>query len=529
MTYDTIVVGAGSAGCVIAARLSEDPARRVLLLEAGGTDSSILIRMPAGVAKAIASPKYNWHYRTEAQAHMDGRRVYWPRGRVLGGSSSINAMVMVRGHPSDYDAWRDAGCAGWGYDDVLPYFRKMETNSRGPNAWRGGDGPMHIADPEDASPIFAAFIEAGRQAGYPVCEDFNGAGCEGFGPFQLNIKDGVRWSAARAYLDPARGRRNLTIRTGAFVTGLSFEGARCTGVHVARGGGVETIEAGEVILCGGSINTPQLLMLSGIGEADHLRSHGIAVVADRPEVGRNLQDHLEVKTKHRALLPVTMWKHAKFPNYLWTGLQYLALRRGAARGQALEAGAFVRLDPNASSPDTQLHFINALAFDGATAADRGHGFAIDTTQLRPESRGTIRLRSADPAEHPAIDPNYLSTETDRRMMRDGLKLLREICAQAALAPYLGEELRPGPSVTTDAQLDALVRATADSIYHPVGTCRMGTDIGAVVDPRSMRVHGLAGLRVADASIMPTLVAGNTNGPAIMIGERAAALIADTGG
>ncbi len=529
MSYDTIVVGAGSAGCVIAARLSEDPARRVLLLEAGGADSSILIRMPAGVAKANASKKYNWHYQTDPQAHMNGRSVYWPRGRVLGGSSSINAMVIVRGHPSDYDAWRDAGCPGWGYDDVLPYFRKMETNARGPNAWRGGDGPMHLADPEMTSPIFGAFIEAGREAGYPVCDDFNGAGCEGFGPFQLNIKDGVRWSAARGYLDPRHERRNLTVRTGAFVTGLAFDGTRCTGVRVASGGDARTIEATEVILCGGSINTPQLLMLSGVGPADHLRSHGIAVVADRPGVGANLQDHLEVKVKYRALLPVTMWKHAKFPNYLWTGLQYLALRRGAGRGQALEAGAFIRLVPGASTPDTQLHFINALAFDGATAADRGHGFAIDTTQLRPESRGTIRLRSADPAEHPAIDPNYLATETDRRMMREGLKLLRHICAQPALAPYVGEELRPGQSITTDMQLDALVRETADSIYHPVGTSRMGTDDGAVIDPVSMRVHGTTGLRVADASIMPTLVAGNTNGPTIMIGERAAALIAASAG
>jgi choline dehydrogenase len=525
MSYDAIVVGAGSAGCVIAARLSEDPARRVLLLEAGGNDRSILIRMPAGVAKAIASPKYNWHYRTEPQAHLDGRRIYWPRGRVLGGSSSINAMVMVRGHPSDYDGWRDAGCPGWGYDDVLPYFRKMETNARGPNAWRGGDGPMHIADPESGSPIYAAFIEAGRQAGYPVCEDFNGQGCEGFGPFQLNIKDGVRWSAARAYLDPALARPNLTVRTGTFVTGLDFDGTRCTAVRVAGARGIETISAAEVILCGGSINTPQLLMLSGVGPADHLRSHGIHVVADRVAVGSNLQDHLEVKVKHRSLLPVTMWNHAKFPNYLWAGLQYLVLRRGAGRGQGLEAGAFVRLDTGAASPDTQLHFINALAFDGATAADRGHGFAIDTTQLRPQSRGSIKLRSDDPAEHPIIDPNYLATDTDRRMMREGLKLLREICAQPALAPYVGEELRPGRSVTGDAQLDALVRATADSIYHPVGTCRMGTDADAVVDPLSMRVYGTTGLRVADASIMPTLVAGNTNGPALMIGERAAALIA----
>jgi choline dehydrogenase len=529
VTYDTIVVGAGSAGCAIAARLSEDPARRVLLLEAGGADTSILIRMPAAVARAIASPRYNWHYHTVPQAHMNGRRIYWPRGRVLGGSSSINAMVMVRGHPSDYDGWRAAGCPGWDWDDVLPFFRKMETSPRGPSAWRGGDGPVHIADPESGNQIFAAFIEAGRQAGFPVCDDFNGGPCDGFGPFQLNIKDGERWSAARAYLDPARERRNLAIRAGALVTRLTFDGTRCTGVRLAESGREESITAGEVILCGGTINTPQLLMLSGIGEAEHLMSLGVGVVAHRPEVGRNLQDHLEVKTKHRSLKPVTMWRHAKFPNYLWTGLQYLALRRGAGRGQGLEAGAFVRLDPQSAAPDTQLHFINALAFDGATAADRGHGFAIDVTQLRPESRGTIRLRSADPAEHPLIDPGYLAAETDRRMMRDGLKLLREICAQPAMAPYVGEELRPGPSVTTDAQLDALVRATADSIYHPVGTCRMGTDTGAVVDPRTMRVHGLDGLRVADASIMPTLVSGNTNGPVIMIGERAAALIQASGG
>ena len=529
MSYDLIVVGAGSAGCVLAARLSEDPARRVLLLEAGPSDDSTLIRMPAGVARAIASPRFNWHYHTEPQAHMDRRRIYWPRGRVVGGSSSINALVFVRGQASDYDAWRDSGCPGWGWSDVLPFFRNMETNARGPDEWRGGSGPLHVSDAESGNPIFAAFIEAGRQAGYPVCADFNGKRCEGFGYFQLNIRDGERWSAARAYLDPARDRPNLKVRTGAFVTGLALDGTRCIGVRCSDGRGEEVISSGEVILSCGTINTPQLLMLSGIGPADHLRGHGIAVVADLPEVGSNLQDHLEVKVKHRGLLPVSMWTHAKFPNYLWTGLQYLALRRGAGRQQGLEAGAFIRLDPTATAPDTQLHFINALAFDGATAADRGHGFAIDTTQLKPESRGTIRLKSANPAAHPRIDPNYLATETDQRVMRDGLKVLRHICAQAALVPYVGEELRPGAAVVSDDGLDALVRATADSIYHPVGTCRMGSDESAVVDPKTMRVIGIDGLRIVDASIMPTLVSGNTNGPTIMIAERAAALIHEARG
>ncbi len=527
-SFDTVIVGAGSAGCVLAARLSEDPSRRVLLLEAGPPDDSILIRMPAAVAKAIASPRFNWHYRTEPQAHMDGRRIYWPRGRVLGGSSSINALVLVRGHPSDYDRWHEAGCPGWGWSDVLPFFRQMETSTRGASPLRGADGPLPVSEPESGNPIFSAFIAAGHAAGYPLTDDFSGESGEGFGLFDLNIKDGERWSAARAYLGPARCRPNLKIRANTFVTGLRFDGARCTGVRCAHGGrGEETISAGEVILSCGSVNTPQLLMLSGIGPAEHLRAHGIAVVADQGEIGRNLQDHLEVKVKHRCPLPVTLWRHAKFPNYLWTGLQYLALRRGVGRQQGLEAGAFIRIDPGSSAPDTQLHFINALAFDGATAADRGHGFAIDTTQLYPEARGAIRLRSADPADHPLIDPNYLATDRDRRMMREGLKVLREICRQQALAPYMGEELRPGPGCVSDDDLDRLVRQTADSIYHPVGTARMGTDAGAVVDPMTMRVNGISGLRVVDASIMPTLVGGNTNGPVIMIAERAAALIQES--
>jgi choline dehydrogenase len=524
--YDVIIVGAGSAGCVLANRLSADSARRVLLIEAGPRDGHIFLRMPAGVAKAIGSPRFNWHYWTTPQRHLENRRLTTPRGRVLGGSSSINALVYIRGNRADYDAWADMGCPGWAYDDVLPVFRNTESNALGAGPFHGADGPLKVGNPESGNPAFAAFVEAGRQMGIPVNPDFNGADQHGIGPFQLNIANGQRWSAADAFLHPVKARANLTVRTDAQVIGLAREGNRVTGVRIATGQGVETLSADATILSAGSIGSPQLMMLGGFGPADHLRDHGIDVGADLPGVGANLHDHLEVKVKFRMTRPWSLWSHAKFPNYLWTGLQYVTTGTGVGRQQGLEAGGFVSLDPASTHPDTQLHFVNALAFDGATADDRGHGFAIDVTQLRPESRGTVRLASADPAKAPLIDPNYLATDTDCRMMRDGLKYLRELCRQPALAAICGDELRPGPNITTDTDLDALIRATAESIYHPVGTARMGqASDGAVVDPASMAVHGTQGLFVADASVMPRIVSGNTNAPSIMIGARGGDLIA----
>ncbi len=523
---DVIIVGAGSAGCVLAERLSRNPARKVLLLEAGPRDNHPFIKMPAGVAKAIGSRRLNWHYETVPQKHLNHRQLTTPRGKTLGGSSSINALVYIRGNRWDYDNWAALGCAGWAYNDVLPYFREVEANAFGAGPYHGGDGPLVVSNPESANPAFRAFIKAGTQLGYPENLDFNGPTQEGFGPFQLNIKDGRRWSAADAFLKPSLGRKNLDVRTDAHVTGLVLNGQSVSGVRVSGAGrGLTELYADKVVLAAGSIGTPHLLMLSGIGPADHLKALGIEVVADRQEVGQNLQDHLEVKVKFRMTEPLSMWSHAKFPNYLMTGLRYLISGQGAGRQQGLEAGAFYSIDADAPACDTQMHFINALAFDGASAADRGHGFAIDTTQTRPESRGALTLGSPDPAQKPLIDPNYLSTDTDRRLMRDGLKRLRDLCTQPALQKICGAELLPGPQITSDDDLDGYIRASAESIYHPVGTARMGADADAVVDARTMAVNGVAGLYAADSSVMPQLVSGNTNAASIMIGTKGADLIA----
>jgi choline dehydrogenase len=522
--YDTIIIGAGSAGCVLANRLSEDPNRTVLLIEAGPQGGHIYMRMPAAVAMAIKSPRFNWHYQTTPQKHMNDRQISTPRGKALGGSSAINALVYVRGNAYDYNNWAAMGCPGWGYDDVLHYFRAAENNAFGPGAFHGTEGPLVVSHPESENLAYKAFVEAGVEMGYPYNPDNNGATQEGFGPFQLNIKDGRRWSSANAFLHPIADRKNLTIRTDQQVLGLQMQGTKVTGVKLAQGRDINLIHAKTVVLSAGSIGSPHLMMLSGIGPADHLRQHAIKVAMDLPGVGQNLHDHLEVKVKFRMTKPLSLWRHMQFPNYLIAGAQYLFTGTGVCRQQGLEAGAFLSLDPKSPAPDTQLHFINALAFDGATADDRGHGFAIDTTQTRPESRGSLTLASSDPHTAPLIDPNYLSEDKDRVMMREGLKILRELCAQPALAALCGDELRPGVALTTNAQLDEVVRNTADSIYHPVGTARMGSDDMAVVDPGSMAVHGTQGLFVADASIMPQLVSGNTNAASIMIGAKGSDLI-----
>jgi choline dehydrogenase len=521
--HDVVIVGAGSAGCVLAEKLSRDPARRVLLLEAGPRDGHVLLRMPAGVVRAIGDPRFDWRLRTVPQRHMDGRRLGVPRGRVLGGSSAINALVYMRGQPSDFDAWAAMGCPGWAWDDVAPAFAEIEGNRRFGPPHHGRDGPLIVSDPESGNPVFEAFVEAGRQMGLPVTDDFNGPSPLGFGPYQLNIADGRRWSAADAFLHPAGDRPNLEVRTGAQVGGLRIEGGRATGVRLADG----MLPAGHVVLAAGAIGSPHLLLLSGIGPADHLASRGVAVATDRPGVGANLHDHLEAKVKMTLTRPLSMWRHARFPMNLLAGARWLATRAGPGRQQALEAGAMIRLANGDGPPDTQLHMINALSFDGAMPADRAHGYAIDTTQVQPLSRGTLRLASDDPGAAPLIDPNYLAAPQDRVAMRDGLAFLRDLCRQPALAAITGAELRPGPGVTDAAGLDAVVRATADSIYHPVGTARMGAadDPGAVVDPATMGVHGLAGLSVADASVMPRITSGNTHAPSVMIGTKGADLIA----
>jgi choline dehydrogenase len=527
-TFDFVIIGAGSAGCVLANRLSADPSVRVCLIEAGKKDTSLMVRMPAAVGTLIKNANdHNWGFNTEPQAHMDGRRLYWPRGKGWGGSSSINGMVYIRGHAGDYDQWGQMGLKGWSYADVLPYFKRAESYERGANAYHGGSGPLNVSESPLSSPLYKAFIDAGREAGYPVTEDFNGANQEGFGPYQRTIRKGERWSASYAYLRPIEGvRPNLKVVSTGMVTRIVIEGGRAVGAELLEGKGrqVSIMQASrEVIVCAGAVQSPQLLQLSGIGDPAALKALGIAVKAASPNVGKNLQDHLDVTVINRMNLPISAYSQQKGLKRLLVGIQYLATQTGAGADNFLQAGAFLKSRAGLEMPDLQLHAVNAIMMDHANHQPTEDGYTVHACQLRPESRGTVTLKSADPFDHPAIDPNYLATEEDRRAMREAVKMVREVCRQPSLQPYNAGEIMPGAGVSSDAEIDAFIRQKGETIYHPVGTVAMGTAASSPVDGE-LRVRGVDGLRVVDASVMPTLIGGNTNAPTIMVAEKAADML-----
>ena len=522
-SVDYVIVGAGSAGSVLASRLTEDGRHTVLVLEHGGSDRSIYIQMPAALSYPMNMARYNWRYETEPEPHLGGRRLNCPRGKVIGGSSSINGLVYVRGNPLDYERWEAEGAAGWGYRQVLPYFRRAEARRTGGNAWRGDAGPLATRTGRLANPLYRVFVEAAIEAGYGATDDMNGARQEGFGAMDMTVKDGVRWSAANAYLKPALKRPNLTLVTHALATGLIFDGSRAIGVHYERDGTLHEVRARrEVIFAGGPINSPQLLKLSGIGPAAELRALGIPVVQDRPGVGENLQDHLEFYFQVACTRPVTLYGQSGLVGRGLVGARWLLTRTGLGATNHFESGGFIRSRPGIRYPDIQYHFLPlAVGYDGSGLASE-HGFQAHVGPMRSKSRGWVRLASPDPHEHPTIRFNYMSHEDDWTEMRACVRLTREIFAQAAFAPYRGREIQPGADVVSNEQIDDFIRQKVESAYHPSCTCKMGRadDPMAVVDAET-RVIGVAGLRVVDSSIMPSVTTGNLNAPTIMLAEKAA--------
>ncbi len=525
--FDYIIIGGGSAGCTLAARLTEDAKTRVLLLEAGGKADGLLVKMPAGAGELFKNKNdHNWAFVTEPQKNCANRKMFWPRGRGLGGSSAINGMIYIRGHAGDYDGWAQMGLKGWDYASVLPYFKRSEKNTAINDEFHGTDGPLVVSNGQGRAEIFDVFIKAGMAAGLPFTPDFNGANQEGVGPYQLTINDGERASVAFTYLKPALSRPNLTCQTGSYTHKIVIENGKAIGVEYSSGEGAPIQKAycaKEVLLCAGAVQSPQILMLSGIGPAEELKAFGIELKADSPNVGKNLQDHLDVLVIDECKKPITAYSLNKGLRKPFTGLQYLFTKKGLGRENFLESGAFAKSREGLEMPDLQFHFVNAVMWNHGNREQDRDGYTLHVCQLRPESRGTIGLNSANPFDAPKIDANYLATEEDKRALREGLKLARKILAAAPFDEYRGPEFKPGIEVQTDEQIDKYIAECSETIYHPVGTCRMGVDDASVVDEQ-LKVRGVSGLRVIDASVMPTLIGGNTNAPTIMIAEKAADMI-----